>query len=538
MIVLQMVRNRTTRYETFVDNRLASILDYSEAEDWMYVESKRNPADIASSGPQSDISKLSLWLSGPKFLRKDCNEWPPRPVSYPIPVLHVKSKETEVVHATSTYASWIGRFEHVYSWSLIKRLVAWLRRFCLRMRRRRSMPPGDELCGRLTRTELVEAERLILSLLDDSAARQLLSTGTSIEVPPAALWEISDDLFKARQPTLLQLERLRERKQLPGESVDQFVVSLRTLATKIYAPEDRVKTEEELLQQFILGVSHPGLKAELICRSPDNIRDAIQLGRSYEAASALEPQLHALKLTTTSSPRQPSPRSWNNRSASRMNCPYCRRFGRRAQRCGHNPPIRPTGEPLTFCNSVPVISHISHSMPPLTMSGYLDNRPVRFLVDTGTSCSVVGAREFWPRGRQPAASTKLITANGAPLQTARTASFSVSIGQLCTHRQFYCAPVTWEAILGMDFLKKYKASIDLAGAELNQNLQQMTQETVSKAILQRGCDRIFTTPKANHRGGIWERMIRSIRRILRSLLGDQLITDEVLTTVLTEVEKQ
>ncbi|TGZ65774.1 hypothetical protein CRM22_005690 [Opisthorchis felineus] len=56
----------------------------------------------------------------------------------------------------------------------------------------------------------------LLSLLDDSAARQLLSTGTSIEAPPAALWEILDDLFKVRQPTLLQLERFRERKQLPG----------------------------------------------------------------------------------------------------------------------------------------------------------------------------------------------------------------------------------------------------------------------------------------------------------------------------------
>ncbi|TGZ63942.1 hypothetical protein CRM22_006622 [Opisthorchis felineus] len=173
---------------------------------------------------------------------------------------------------------------------------------------------------------------------------------------------------------MLQLERFRERKQPPGESVDQFMGSLRKLATKIYAPEDRIKTEEELPQQFILGVSHPGLKAELIRRSPDNIRNAIQLGRSYEATSALEPQLHALKLTTNPGPRQPSTRSWNNRPASRMNCSYCRRFGRRAQPCGHDPPIRPTGGSPIFCNSVPVISHVYHSMPPLTMSGYLDNR--------------------------------------------------------------------------------------------------------------------------------------------------------------------
>ncbi|GAA48231.1 hypothetical protein CLF_101346, partial [Clonorchis sinensis] len=98
--------------------------------------------------------------------------------------------------------------------------------------------------------------------------------------------------------------RFRERKQPPGESVGQFLGSLRNLATKIYAAKNRIKIEEQLLQQFILGVFHPGLKAELIRRSPDNIRDAIQLARSYEATSVLEPQLHALKLNRKS--RSPS----------------------------------------------------------------------------------------------------------------------------------------------------------------------------------------------------------------------------------------
>ncbi|TGZ73169.1 hypothetical protein CRM22_001672, partial [Opisthorchis felineus] len=181
----------------------------------------------------------------------------------------------------------------------------------------------------------------LLSLLDDSVARQLLSAGTPIASPPATLWGILDDLFKVKQPTLLQLERFRERKQLPGEFVDQFMESIKNPATKICAPEDRIKTEEELLQQFILGVSHPVLKAELIRRSPDNICDAIRLARSYEVTSVLRPQLHALKLTTNPGPRQPSPCSWNNRPESRMNCPYCRLFGRRAQRCGHDSPIRP-----------------------------------------------------------------------------------------------------------------------------------------------------------------------------------------------------
>ncbi|KER27540.1 hypothetical protein T265_05430 [Opisthorchis viverrini] len=73
--------------------------------------------------------------------------------------------------------------------------------------------------------------------------------------------------------------------------------------------------------------------------------------------------------------------------------------------------------------------------------------------------------------------------------------------------------------------------------ELKQNLHQMNQERVSKAPLQRGCDWFFSPPRPATGRGIWERMVRCIRRILRPLLGDQLVTDEVLTSSLTKEEK-
>ncbi|KER25692.1 hypothetical protein T265_06870 [Opisthorchis viverrini] len=183
-------------------------------------------------------------------------------------------------------------------------------------------------------------------------------------------------------------------------------------------------------QNIDRGVSHPGLKAELIRHPPDNICDAIQLARSYEATLELEPQLHALKITADPGPRQLPPGNRNNRPRNRMN-PY---------RCVHNPPIRPTGDPLSFCNLVPIISHISHSTPPLRISGYPDKRPVRFLVDTGASCSVrvVHRPKQWEQ-------RYFLSASGD---------------------QFYCAPVIWEAILGMDFLKKYESSIDFTSGQI------------------------------------------------------------------------
>ena len=37
-------------------------------------------------------------------------------------------------------------------------------------------------------------------------------------------------------------------------------------------------------------------------------------------------------------------------------------------------------------------------------------------------------------------------------------------------------------------------------------------------------------------GGVWERVIRSIRKILTALLGKQLVNEEMLRTLMAEVQ--
>ncbi|XP_074661512.1 uncharacterized protein LOC141914144 [Tubulanus polymorphus] len=76
-VVLCYIRNTTSRYSTFVANRIAVIRDGSEVKDWRHVPTDQNPADYPSRGLSfDDVEKSRLWCEGPDFLRKTEEHWP------------------------------------------------------------------------------------------------------------------------------------------------------------------------------------------------------------------------------------------------------------------------------------------------------------------------------------------------------------------------------------------------------------------------------------------------------------------------------
>ena len=105
---------------------------------------------------------------------------------------------------------------------------------------------------------------------------------------------------------------------------------------------------------------------------------------------------------------------------------------------------------------------------------------------------------------------------------------------------FICALRRFVARRGPVRLIRSDQGTNLKGAEkeLKQEVDLLLSEgsTIKKAMMNKGIEWKFNAPGASHHGGVWERMIRSVRKIMQSLMNEQSFTDETLHTLLCEVE--
>jgi len=73
-----------------------------------------------------------------------------------------------------------------------------------------------------------------------------------------------------------------------------------------------------------------------------------------------------------------------------------------------------------------------------------------------------------------------------------------------------------------------------ADKELKEAVEAWNEHKINNFCGQKRIEWIFNPPSASHMGGAWERMIRSVRQILKAILKEQLVSDEVLSTVMAE----
>ena len=72
--------------------------------------------------------------------------------------------------------------------------------------------------------------------------------------------------------------------------------------------------------------------------------------------------------------------------------------------------------------------------------------------------------------------------------------------------------------------------------ELRENIEKWNTINIAVELAHKGIKWRFNPPSAPHEGGIWERLVRSFKRVLYTILGTRRLTDETLSTTFCLVE--
>ncbi|VDP96449.1 unnamed protein product [Echinostoma caproni] len=139
-----------------------------------------------------------------------------------------------------------------------------------------------------------------------------------------------------------------------------------------------------------------------------NLREALEKARRRNQMSRTKQQEDSATCAAVQrNPAEPNTSHPIESTSSRSWCPYCARFGRRAQHCGHNPP--------TYLRD---------------QKGRLEGTPLSFLTDTGASCSLVSEYLVKPTRTADAGQSNVTAVNGSKVFIKGRAQLKVSLSRL------------------------------------------------------------------------------------------------------------
>ncbi|XP_048250607.1 uncharacterized protein LOC125378709 [Haliotis rufescens] len=129
MSVLRYIANQTSRFHTFVANRLSVIHESSKIEQWRYINTQLNPADYASRGmSMKKLLETPQWINGPDFLSKTVDKWPCNADFLSADLNgdpEVKRVNVAVCEADTSTA--MDRLiDHFSDWTKLRKAAAWL----------------------------------------------------------------------------------------------------------------------------------------------------------------------------------------------------------------------------------------------------------------------------------------------------------------------------------------------------------------------------------------------------------------------------
>lgn len=434
-IVLAYIASDTRRFKTFVANRVGTIRSLSSPQDWRYVISGDNPADMLTKCRPIDTE---TWKFGPQWLQENYPFWYPRDSVSDWNIDDNDPEVSKVVLCTefAPASNWIDRMAKRYSsWVSLRRGVAWILKFCEYLKRKRQI----QSCN-LSAADIQDAQTLI-----------------TLRAQSCGFPDEFGGIIK-RSSRIFALSPFKDESGL-------LRVGGRTGHHPVLVPHSHPISA--LLLRYYHELSHSGVEWTL-----SRVREKFWVTKARSELKKI-----------------------------RASCVNCKKM---------------FGKPETQIMADLPMERISPNQPPF---------------------SHVGVDVF------------------GPMQVSVKRSSAKRYG--CIFTCFTTRAVHLEVINSLDsdaFLNAFRRFIARRGlpkkvfsdnaknfvageSELRKEFKRYSRETLASYGANHGIEWVFIPPHAPHMGGVWERMVGVIKRVLKAVTGRATrLTDEILSTFLCETE--
>ncbi|XP_059053111.1 uncharacterized protein LOC131847549 [Achroia grisella] len=438
--VLHWICNNTRSYKTYIANRLGEIDELSRPEEWRYVPTKLNVADLATRENYDNSLFKNEWFRGPSFLYSDESSWPVNIIDK----INEMSLERVMIIQHEDCNLPVpdpGRFS---CWLRLVRATACILKFIYKCRKQ-----IETVC-----TVMKRAERLLLKYTQEQ------SFGDEIAA-------IKNGNCLSKGSKLLTLSPF----------LDEY--GILRVGGRIDAAPD---VEPEMKRPIILdGRSQV---SQLIVRY-NHVKTAH--GNQETVVNNLKQKYWIIRIRPTV-------------KHVAYKCMFCRikRAKPQVPRMGELPEAR-----------------LAHHQRPFTHCG----------LDLFGPMEVTVGRH---REKRYGVLFTCLTVRGIHLELVS----SLTSDSLIMALRRMAARRGWPRMLYSDNGTNLRG----ADAELKKSINEVDFDRLTNEAANNGVEWTFIPPASPHWGGAWERLIRSVKTSLRVILKERAPREEVLNTLLTEVE--
>ena len=486
-VVLGYITNESRRFYVYVANRVQLIRSLSTPEQWRYVESEQNPADLATRGVPPDKLMASTWLGGPGFLKR------PQGTPRPDETFTLDASDPEVrkgvLRAKVTMDKrgeepdvWAKRFQRFSSLRSLQRAVANLIVVAREFKRRRDskargvnprseVPKGPGKRRLPTVEEWDQALRVIISTTQRAAFRELLRDArTEPELPREVQHGAKKSLkgshlyrldpFLDNYGILRVGGRLRRAEMEYGEK-HPIILPKNHHVSRLVAKHHHLQVHHQGRQITGGAIRQAGF---WLIGGHDTVTKVV--GACVPCKKLRGPPLE--------------------------------------QRMADLPPDR------------------TEVCPPFTNVGFDVFGP--WAVQTRKTRGGTANAKRW----------------GLVFTCLSSRAIHIEVLEAMDASAFICALRRFFALRGHATLLRCDRGTNFIGAktELGEAVSELNDKKVEKFVTEYGCKWEFNPPHASHFGGVWERQINTIRRVLDAMfaeLGRPQLTHELLITLMAEV---